>query len=150
MRKNLKKTGLGLVLLAIVIGAGYASARFRRTHVSFTAHTIVYRNTIYDESENVVETDIMVRRVSADGTWKHTIIRQDGSVMHTSGKLAGPLTDRQTDASSPRHLGHAYYEDRQRAPAWISPDLQDFLMFTALRSDDTKQSKIEAIDISTP
>ncbi|HEX6045261.1 MAG TPA: hypothetical protein VFZ22_12290 [Pyrinomonadaceae bacterium] len=150
MTKKLKKAGFGLVLVAIVIGAGYASTRFRQTKAPFTAHTIVYRATHYDESENVIETDTIVRQVSADGTWRHTIIRQDGSVTHTGGKLAGPLTDRQTDAASPRHLGHAYYEDRQKAPSWISSELQDFLMFTALRSDGSKQSKIEAIDISTP
>ena len=150
MKKNVKKAALGVVLVAIMIGVGYASARFRRTAASFTAHTIVYRATFYDESENVISTDIIVRRVLPDGTWNHTQIKQDGSVMHTSGKLTGPLTERRTDASSPRHLGHAYYEDRQKMPAWISPDLQDFLMFTALRNDGSKQSKIEAIDISMP
>jgi hypothetical protein len=150
MTKKLKKAGLGVVLVAIAIGGGYASTRFRQTEASFTAHTIVYRATHYDESEKLIETDIIVRRVSADGTWRHTIIRQDGSVMHTSGKLAGALTERKTDATSPRHLGYAYYEDRQKMPSWVSPDLQDFLMFTAQRSDGSKQSKIEAIDISTP
>jgi hypothetical protein len=150
VKKNLKRAALGMVVVAIVIGAGYASARFRRTQTSFTPHTIVYRTTLYDESENVVETYTMVRRVSADGAWKHTIIRQDGSIMYTSGKLTGLLTDRQTDASSPRHLGHAYYEDRRKMPAWLCPELQDFLMFTALRDDGSKQSKIEAVDISIP
>jgi hypothetical protein len=149
VKKNLKRTAWGMALLAIVIGAGYASARFRRTQASFPAHTIVYRATFYDESENLVSTDIIVRRVSADGSWKHTQIRQDGSVMHTSGKLTGPLIDRQTDANSPRHLGYAYYESR-KAPAWLCPELQDFLMFTALRNDGKKDSKIEAIDISIP
>ncbi len=143
----MRKFGLVVALLAVVLVAGFVSAKLRKPGLQFVPHTIVYRFTQYDETENVISSETMVRRVSADGSWRNTTIRTDGSVLHTSGRLTGDITSRKTDSSSPRHLGFSYYEDLQRDPAWISPELQDFLMFTALRADGTKLNKLEAIDI---
>jgi hypothetical protein len=145
----LKKVALAVVLLTVVVAAGFASVHFSKSTPTFRPHTIVYRLSNYNESEQVTSTDIVVRQVLEDGSWRHTQIREDGSVVHSSGRLAGPLIDQQTNADSPRHLGFAYIEDHQKAPSWISPDLQDFLMFTSLRSDGKKHAKLEAIDIAT-
>src|ERR1700752_51757 len=137
-----------VVLLAGVLGTGLVTAKFRRPAQQFVPHTIVYRLTQYDEAENQTSSEIMVRRVAADGSWKNTVIRTDGSVINTNGRLAGQLTPRKTDTNSPKLLVFSYYEDRERNHAWISSDLQDFLMFTALRDDGTKMTKIEAVDIT--
>jgi|SRR6185436_3180660 hypothetical protein len=146
----MRKIGLVVVLLAAVLGAGFVSAKLRRPAPQFVPHTIVYRLTEYDEAEKLISSDVVVRTVSADGTWKNTVIRTDGSVIPTRGKLAGAITTRKTDGNSPKLLGFSYYEDLERNPAWISADLQDFLMFTALRDNGTKATKIEAIDITLP
>jgi hypothetical protein len=138
------------VLLVTLIGAGVASVKLRRTQSVFVPHTITYRLTIYDQAGKVAGTDVLVRRVLADGTWNHTQIRMDGSVLRSNGKLKGPLPFRQTDANSPRHLNFAYYEEMHPDQAWVSPDLQDYLMFTAIRDDGSRESRLEAIDISTP
>jgi len=149
MLKSLKKIAFTVVLLTVVVAAGFASVHFSKSTPTFRPHAIVYRLTNYDESEQLTSTDIVIRRVFEDGAWRHTQIREDGSVVHSSGRLAGPLTDRQTNVDSPRHLGYAYIEDRAKAPSWISPDLQDFLMFTSLRSDGKMHVKLEAIDVAT-
>lgn len=144
----MRKIVLIVVLLTGVFGAGLVTAKLRKPAKQFVPHTIVYRLTGYDEADNLTSSEIMVRRVTADGTWRNTVIRKDGSVIHTNGKLAGEITTRRTDSNSPTLLGFSYYEDVERNPAWISSDLQDFLMFTALRANGTKDTKIEAIDIS--
>lgn len=144
----MKKIGLIGVLLIGLVGVGFVSAKLRKPVQPFVPHTIVYRLTEYDEADKLISTKVMVRRVSADGSWRNTVIGTDGSASHTSGKLAGEITPRRTDSNSPSHLGFSYYEDLERNPAWISPDLQDFLMLTALRNDGTKVTKLEAVDIS--
>jgi len=144
----MRKIGLIVVLLLGMTGIGFVSAKLRKPDQQFVPHTIVYRFTEYDEAENPISTTIVVRRMSADGSWRHTVVGTDGSITHTSGKLAGEITSRKTDSNSPTHLGFSYYEAPGRNPAWISSDLQDFLMFTALRNDGTRFSKLEAIDIS--
>jgi hypothetical protein len=146
----MRRIAFVVVLLAVVLGVGFASAKLTRPGQQFVAHTIVYRLTQYDEADKLISSEVMVRTVSADGTWKNTVVRTDGSVAHTNGKLAGEITTRKTDTHSPKHLGFPYYEDRERNPAWISSDLQDFLMFTALRENGTKATKIEAVDIYLP
>lgn len=146
----MRKIVIALILLTIVLGAGFVSAKFQKTTHQFVPHTIVYRFTQYDEAENLIASEVMVRRVSVDGTWRNTVVRPNGSVSHTSGKLAGPITPRKTDSNSPKLLGYPYYEDLEINPAWISSDLQDFLMFTALRENGTKLTKLEAVDISLP
>jgi hypothetical protein len=135
--RSMRKIGLVVALLAAVLCAGFVSAKFQKPDQQFIPHTIVYRFTQYDETEKPISIETVVRRVYADGAWKHTTMRTDGSVVHTSGKLAGNITSRKTDANSPQLLGFAYYEDLERNPAWISSDLQDFLMFTALRDNGT-------------
>jgi hypothetical protein len=144
----MKKLVLLALLIAGGIGVGLASTGWTRPSVSFTPHMIVYRVITYDESENVAGTEIMVRRVTQDGTWNHSTIRSDGSVVRSSGQLTGPITNRTTDSDSPKHLGYAYYADLEKNPAWICPDLQDFLMFTAIRDDGKKSARIEAVEIS--
>jgi hypothetical protein len=147
----MRKTFLTVLLLAVLIGAGYASVRLRRSPTSFQPHTIVYKLTHYDEGGKLVRTDVLVRQVFADGSWKHTQVKQDGSVNHSKGQLSGPATAKRTDAYSPAHLNYKYIEEPgPDARAWISPDLQDFLMFTALRKDGSKQSMMEAVNITTP
>jgi hypothetical protein len=146
----MRKTALVVALLAAVLCAGFVSAKFRKPGPQFIPHTIVYRFTQYDEAEKPISIETMVRRVSPDGAWKNMTIRADGSVVHTSGKLVGDITSRKTDSNSPKLLGFSYYEDLERNPAWISCELQDFLMFTALRDNGTKLNKLEAVDISLP
>ena len=144
----MRKIGLIAILLIGLTGVGFVSAKLGRPAPQFVPHTIVYRLTQYDEAEKLTSTEVMVRRMSADGSWRNTVIRADGSVSHTSGKLVGDITTRMTDSNSPKLFGHSYYEDLERNPAWISSELQDFLMFTALRGNGTKLTKLEAIDIS--
>jgi len=144
----MKKIGFIVVLLVGLTGVGFVSAKLRKPAQPFVPHTIVYRFTEYDEADKLISTKVMVRRVSADGSWRNTVIGTDGSASHTSGKLAGEITVTRTDSNSPIHLGFSYYEAPGRNPAWISSDLQDFLMFTALRRDGTKFTKLEAVDIS--
>lgn len=55
-----------------------------------------------------------------------------------------------TDANSHRHLNFAYYEDLHLNPAWISSELQNYLMVTMLRDDGTTLSRLEAVDITVP
>jgi len=145
----MRKIVLIAVLLIGVTGVGFVSAKLRKPTPQFVPHTIVYRFTEYDESDKPISTKVMVRRVSADGSWRNTVIGSDASAAsHTSGKLAGEITMRRTDANSPQLMGFSYYEDLERNRAWISSDLQDFLMFTALRPDGTRFTKLEAVDIS--
>lgn len=138
-------------LLVILIGVGFASVRYRNTQPTYRPHTIVYRLTHYDEQSNLTRTDLLVRQVFADGKWKHTQVQQDGTVSHSQGQLTGPATATTADLNSPRHLGYSYVEPPGHdSRAWISPELQDFLMFTALREDGSKVSVMEAVNITTP
>jgi len=146
----MRKTGFVVALVAVLLCGVFVSARIQNPKQQFIPHTIVYRFTQYDEAEKPISIETMVRRVSADGTWKNMTIRADGSVVHTSGNLVGDITSRKTDSNSPKLLGFSYYEDLERNPAWISSELQDFLMFTALRDNGTKLNKLEAVDISLP
>jgi hypothetical protein len=147
----MRKTFLIVLLLVILIGAGFASARFRKAPPSFKPHTIVYKLTIYDEADNLIRTDIVVRQVFADGRWQHTQIEQNGTVHHTKGQLTGPATAQTANANSPEHLNYKYIEEPGHdSRAWASPDLQDFLMFTALRANGSRVSVLEAVNITTP
>jgi hypothetical protein len=144
------KAILTVLVLVVLIGAGFASGRFRKSAPSFKPHTIVYRVTIYDEAENVTETHTTVRQVFADGRWNNTIVQPNGTVQHTNGQLTGPLTPKTTDANSPTHLNYKYIEESGHdSSGWISPDLQDFLMFTALWENGSKRMVMEAVNITT-
>lgn len=147
----MRKIFVIVLLFAALIGAGFASTRYRRKQASFKPHTIVYRVTHYDEAGKVVRTDTLVRQVFADGSWKHTDVLPDGTVIHSKGQLTGPFTAEITDSNSPELLGYKYVEPPGHdSRAWISPDLQDFLMFTALRENGSKVSVMEAVNITTP
>lgn len=147
----MRKFLLTISILVVLIGAGYTSVRFAKAKPLFKPHTIIYRVTSYDESSKLVRTDTLVRQVFADGSWKHTQLLPDGTVLHTQGQLTGTFTDRTSDANLPEHLGYKYVEPPGHdSRAWISPDLQDFLMFTALREDGSKVSVMEAVNITTP
>ena len=147
----MRKILLTISIFAVLIVVGYASVRFGKAQPSFKPHTIVYRVTSYDESSQPIRTDILVRQVFADGSWKHTQVQQDGTVNHTKGQLVGLFTERASDKDLPEHLTYKYVAvPGHDSNAWISPDLQDFLMFTALRENGTKVSVMEALNITTP
>ena len=82
--KAMRKFVLITLLLIVLVAAGFISARVRRTGFSVTPHTITYRLTFFDESGKLVTTDVLIRRVSGDGSWKHLQIHEDGSVQHSS------------------------------------------------------------------
>lgn len=148
---NMRKIFLIVLLFATLIGAGFASAHFRKVQPSFKPHTIVYRVTHYDEAGSLVRTDTLVRQVFSDGSWKHTDVQPNGTVIYSKGQLTGPFTAETTDSNSPELVGYKYVEPPGHdSRAWISPDLQDFLMFTALRKDRSKVSVMEAVNITTP
>ena len=146
----MKKIILAVVLVTIVVVAGFASVRFRPS-AAFTAHTIIYRITNYDEDEKLTESSLMVRHVTADGTWRHLQVAPDGKVVTPNGKLTGGLTTREVNEALPAHLNYRYFADKNsETETWISPELQDFLMLTTLRSDGSKIMKMEAIEITKP
>ncbi|HEY0725294.1 MAG TPA: hypothetical protein VGD41_15115 [Pyrinomonadaceae bacterium] len=147
----MRKIILTISIFVLLIGVGYASVRFGKAKPAFKPHTIVYRVTSYDESSKPIRTDILVRQVFVDGSWTHTQVQQDGTVNHTKGQLTGPFTERASDADLPEHLAYKYVAvPGHDSSAWISPDLQDFLMFTALRENGSKVSMMEAVNITTP
>jgi len=147
----MRKAILTVLVLVVLIGAGFASVRLRKPAPLFKPHTIVYRVTIYDQAENVTETHTTVRQVFADGRWNHTIVQHDATVQHTNGQLTGPVTAKTTDANSPTHLNYKYIEESGHdSYGWISPNLQDFLMFTALWENASKRMVMEAVNITTP
>ena len=144
-----------LVLAAVVVMAttGFIIARRQRSKLTFPPHTIVYRLAYYDESEKLVNTEILIRRVEADGTWKHTQVRTDGSVVFSNGKLKAFMTSRQTDANSPEHLQYKYIQERNSrgdTDSWTSPELQDVLLLTFFRANGTKDTEMKAVDVSRP
>lgn len=147
----MKRILIGAALLPIAVALGYASMRFGRTEPapSFPPHTIVYRVTSYDEQGKVSGTTMMVRRVFADGKWNHIQIMPDGKVLTPNGQMKGRITDRTVDAAMPQHLNYRYHAD-QNSDTWVSPELQDFLKFTDVRSDGSKVSSIEAISVMVP
>lgn len=145
------KIFLTVLLVAAAIGVGFASVRFPKAQPSFKPHSIVYRVTNYDEAGNLVRTDTLVRQVFADGTWNHTQIQQDGSLHYTKGQLTGPATSKTTDVNSADLLKYKYVEEPgPHSRAWVSPELQDFLMFTALWENGEKHVVMEAVNITTP
>jgi hypothetical protein len=147
----MKKLIFGAVALVVMTTAGFVTARLQKSHLRFPPHTIVYRLEFYDESQKLTTADILIRRVEADGSWKHTQVRADGSVQVSNGRLTGFLTSKQPDHNSREHLKVKYIEERNRkgdTNSWISPELQDMLLFTTFRSDGSKDSEMRAIDIS--
>jgi hypothetical protein len=149
----MKKYVLMVAVVLVMATTGFVIARHQRANRKFPPHTIVYRLTFYDESEKLVSTDVLIRRVEADGSWKHTQIKADGSVQFSNGKLKGFLTSRQLDPDAPAHLDIKYIGERNRkgdADTWISPELQDYLLFTTFRSDGSKDMEMKAVDINRP
>ena len=107
--------------------------------------------TAFDEQRKVSMTSIIVRRVWADGTWKHTQVFPDGRVITPNGHLRGLATNRTADANMPQLFNVRYYEDNNKgAESWISPEIQDLLKLTVLRPDGSKESSLEALDVSRP
>jgi hypothetical protein len=142
-----KITLIGLLLIA-AIGTGFASVRLRRPQLVFTPHKIIYRLTSYDEAGKLTRNSVVIREVFADGTWKHTQINPDGPILYSNGKLRGALTSRTPEATGPQHLGLKYFESKSHhSEAWTSPELQDYLMFTTLRDDGSKESRLEAVEV---
>jgi hypothetical protein len=135
----MRKTTLIGLLLTAAIGVGFASVRLRRPQIVFTPHKIIYRLTSYDEAGKLTRTSVVIREVFADGTWKHTQINPDGPALNTNGKLKGIITSKTPEADWPQHLGFRYFEIKSKeAEAWSSPELQDYLMFTALRDNGSR------------
>ena len=146
----MRKALLTILVVIVLLGAGFASVRLQKSAPSFKPHTIVYKVTLYEEAGNVVRTQTLVRQVFADGKWHNTTIQQDGTVHHTKGQLAGPTTEKTTETNSPAHLNYKYVEEPgPYSRAWVSPDLQDFLMFTALWENGSKRMVMEAVNITT-
>ena len=149
----MKKYILLALMLLVMATTGYVIARHQRANRKFPPHTIVYRLSFYDESEKQVSTDILIRRVEADGSWKHTQVKADGSVQVSNGRLQGLLTSRQVDSDAPAHLNVKYIGEKNRkgdTDSWLSPELQDFLLFTTFRPNGTKEMEMKAVDISRP
>lgn len=149
----MKKYILIALLMLVMATTGYVIARHQRANRKFPSHTIVYRLAFYDESEKQVSTDVLIRRVEADGSWKHTQVKADGSVLISNGKLQSLLTSRQLDLDAPAHLNIKYIGEKNRkgdTDTWISPELQDYLLFTTFRSDGSKEMEMKAVDISRP
>ena len=147
----MKKFIFVAVAVMVMTVAGYVTARRQKTHLKFPPHTIVYRIEFFDESEKLTSADILIRRVEADGSWKHTQVRADGSVQVSNGRLTGYATSKQPDHNSREHLKVKYIEERNNkgdTNSWISPELQDLLLFTTFRPDGTKDSEMKAIDVS--
>jgi hypothetical protein len=149
----MKKIILGSVVVVVMAATGFVTARLQRFQLRFPPHTIVYRVTNYDESDKLISTEILIRRVEADGTWKHTQVRTDGSVVFSNGKLKALLTTRQPDPDAPEHLRFKYIQERNRkgdTDSWVSPDLQDYLLLTFFHANGTRDSEMKAVDISRP
>jgi len=149
----MKKPILIAVIALVVAGSGYVTARRQKSRLKFPPHTIVYRLVFYDESEKPVSTDVLIRRVEADGSWRHTQVHADGSVGVSNGKLTGFVTSKETDDNSPEHLHLKYIAERNSkgdTDSWTSPELQDLLMFTTFRENGSKESEMKAVDISRP
>ena len=148
----MRRIGLIVLLLAFAIAAGFASVRLQRpAGVSVPAHTITYRLISYDNNGNVTRTSVVIRKVLSDGTWNHTQINPDGPVVSSNGKMKHLVTSKSAEANHPEHLGFKYIETKNAdSEAWISPELQDLLMFTELREDGSKGSRLEAVQISKP
>lgn len=142
---------LMLVVTLVAVAAGFVSVRSRGSQDLYKPRTITYRVTYYDEADKQAGTSILLRRVLSDGTWYHMTVTPDGRVVKTSGKLRSPLTGRATRADSPALLNYSYVVEKNReTETWISPDLQDYLKFTAYREDRTRLSTMEAIDVAVP
>jgi len=149
----MKKYILMGVVVLVMATTGYVIARHQRANRSFPPHTIVYRLAFYDEAEKLVSTDVLIRHVEADGSWKQTQVKADGSVQMSNGKLKGFLTSRQLDPDAPSYLDIKYIGEKNRrgdADSWISPELQDYLLLTTFRSDGSKDMEMKAVDISRP
>jgi hypothetical protein len=138
-----------LLLVALALGAGIASVRLRASE-EFKAHTIVYRLTSYDGSGKAI-TSVVIRQVLSDGTWKHTQINPEGPPVYTGGKLKRRVTSKTAEVEWPEHLGFKYVHNKSRdSEAWLSPELQDFLMFTTYDENGLKDSVLEAVKVTIP
>jgi hypothetical protein len=149
----MKKLILVAAVLVVIGATGYVTARLQKSQLRFPPHTIVYRMTYYDESEKQTYSEIIIRRVEPDGTWKHTQVRPDGSVVVSNGKLKSLFRPRHVDNNSPEHLGVRYVRERNDkgdTDSWFSPELQDLLLFTTFREDGSKETEMKAVDISRP
>lgn len=147
----MKRIGLIVLLLAFAIAAGFASVRLQRPGVTVPAHTITYRLISYDNNGNVTRTSVVIRKVLSDGTWNHTQINPDGPAVSSNGKMKHLVTSKAAEAHQPEHLGFKYFETKNAdSEAWISPEIQDLLMFTELREDGSRASRLEAVQISKP
>ena len=141
---------IGMLLFA-AIGAGYASVRWRVQQPAFPPHTIVYRLTTYDEAGKVFRVSTVLRTVTAAGTWKHTQINPDGPVLHLGGQLKPLTSTRAAEAGMPEHLNFKYVADKNDdSEMWLSPELQDVLMFADFRADGTPFTRLEAVEVTRP
>ena len=141
---------VGLLLVA-AIGGGVASVRWNREKVSFPPHTIIYRLTTYDDAGKLFRTSTVVRTVTRDGKWKHTQVNPDGPVIHTGGQLKGLPAKRAAEPGMPEHLTFKYIAQKNDdSEMWISPELQDALMFADFRADGTPFTRLEAVEITRP
>ncbi|HVI70910.1 MAG TPA: hypothetical protein VM656_05425 [Pyrinomonadaceae bacterium] len=146
----MKKVSFIILLVALALGAGFASVRLRASP-AFKPHTIVYRLISYDESGKSIQTSVLIRRVLSDGTWNHTQINQEGPPVYSNGKLKREVTSRTAEATMPEHLGFKYiHEKGHDSEGWISPELQDCLMFATYFENGSKQSVLEAVNVSLP
>jgi hypothetical protein len=139
---------VALVLVALV--AGVASVRFGRQQQVRPPHTIIAKQTAFDETGKAWNSTI-IRHVKADGMAEETQILWDGQVKHTTLHLKGSLTPRSSTPDMPEHLGRKYFEENNASmDTWISPDLQDYLRAVVKREDGTVQTIYEAIEVSEP
>lgn len=148
---NKKNIVVALIVGVFAVALGVGSVRLGMTQNVFKERTITYRLTFYDQGEKEVVSNILVRRVRSDGTWSHTQVSQDGKVVKTNGKLKSALSGRGVDNNSPEHLRYRYVVEKNNdTETWISPELQDYLKFTSYRSDGTRESVMEAVDVALP
>lgn len=147
----MKKKILFALLVIVAIAAGVVFARLHKPALYITPHTIVYRATFYDEAGKIESSSVVIRRVSSDGKWKHTQIKDDGKIVTTSGEIKNLLTLRSVEAGMPEHLHVKYIESKNNdAETWLSPELQDYLKLVSFHASGSKMVTLEAVDVSTP
>jgi len=148
----MKKVLFAIAVLVVVIGAGFASNRFRHkpTPFSMTGHTVVFRTEFFDDFGKSLGKGSVVRIVSADGIWRNITILPDGVVKDSHGKVSGPLN---ADPSAPttNHLGYSckIVSPTKGVELWVNNDLQEFLRTVHKNPDGSPSFTMEAVEVKT-
>jgi hypothetical protein len=146
----LVKTALFAAVVAMMVAGLGIYYGLRSKKVAFTPHTIHYNLTSYDD-DGKSEVSSFIRTVNANGDWRHTQTRSDGTVSEGHGHLTR-VPD--IDPSSPRDniLGYSVLVQTTKAQTSTleqsySPDLQDDLRHILRRNDGRLILKMEAVAV---